>query len=160
MAIVRWEPLRELTTLQNEMNRLFSTAFDAPSHGNGSTLRRWMPAMDLVEAEQHFVLTADLPGMTEADVNIEVDDRVLTVSGERKANHEASQDGYHRVERAFGSFSRSLTLPKGVNAEAVEANFEHGVLEIRIPKPEQPKPRKITIAANKTIEAESEPAAA
>jgi HSP20 family protein len=160
MAIVRWEPLRELTSLQNEMNRLFSTAFDAPSNGNGSTLRRWMPAMDLVETDDHFVLTADLPGMTEADVNIEVDDRVLTVSGERKANHEASQDGYHRVERAFGSFSRSLTLPKGVNAEAVEANFEHGVLEIRIPKPEQPKPRKITIAANKTIEAESEPAAA
>jgi HSP20 family protein len=160
MAIVRWEPLRELTSLQNEMNRLFSTAFDAPSNGNGSALRRWMPAMDLVETDDHFVLTADLPGMTEADVNIEVDDRVLTVSGERKANHEASQDGYHRVERAFGSFSRSLTLPKGVNAEAVEANFEHGVLEIRIPKPEQPKPRKITIAANKTIEAESEPAAA
>jgi HSP20 family protein len=152
MAIVRWEPLRELTSLQNEMNRLFSTAFDAPSNGNGSTLRRWMPAMDLVETDDHFVLTADLPGMTEADVNIEVDDRVLTVSGERKANHEASQDGYHRVERAFGSFSRSLTLPKGVNAEAVEANFENGVLEIRIPKPEQPKPRKITIAP-KTIEA-------
>jgi len=159
MAIVRWEPLRELTSLQNEMNRLFSSAFDTPTNG-AQTMRRWMPAMDLVETDSQFVLTADLPGLTENDVNIEVDDRVLTVSGERKANHEASQDGYHRVERAFGSFSRSLTLPKGVNAEAVEANFEHGVLEIRIPKPEQPKPRKITIAANKTIEAESEPAAA
>jgi HSP20 family protein len=155
MAIVRWEPLRELTTLQNEMNRLFSSAFDTPGSGNGNTLRRWMPAMDLVETESHFVLTADLPGLTESDVNIEVDDRVLTVSGERKAKHESTKDGYHRVERAFGSFSRSLTLPKGVNAEAVQAAFEHGVLEIRIPKPEQPKPRKITIAANKTIEAES-----
>jgi len=155
MAIVRWEPLRELTSLQNEMNRLFSSAFDTPSNSNGSTLRRWMPAMDLVETEDHFVLTADLPGMTEADVNIEVDDRVLTVSGERKAKHEAAKDGYHRVERAFGSFSRSLTLPKGVNAEAVAAGFENGVLEIRIPKPEQPRPRKISISANKTIEAES-----
>src|SRR3954471_2619135 len=157
MAIVRWEPLRELTSLQNEMNRLFSTAFDTPGNGNGSgtTLRRWMPAMDLVEGETHFLLTADLPGMTEGDVNIEVDDRVLTVSGERKANYESSRDGYHRVERAFGSFSRSLTLPKGVNAEAVEANFENGVLEIRIPKPEQPKPRKISISSNKTIEAGS-----
>ena len=154
MAIVRWEPLRELTTLQNEMNRLFSSAFDTPTGGNGNTMRRWMPAMDLVETDEYFVLTADLPGLTENDVNIEVDDRVLTVSGERKAKHESTKDGYHRVERAFGSFSRSLTLPKGVNAEAVEAAFEHGVLEIRIPKPEQPKPRKISIAP-KTIEAES-----
>src|SRR3954470_13309187 len=154
MAIVRWEPLRELTTLQNEMNRLFSSAFDTPTTGNGNTMRRWMPAMDLVETETHFVLTADLPGLTESDVNIEVDDRVLTVSGERKAKHESTKDGYHRVERAFGTFSRSLTLPKGVNAEAVEAAFENGVLEIRIPKPEQPKPRKISISP-KTIEAET-----
>ena len=145
MAIVRWEPLRELTTLQNEMNRLFSTAFDTPTGGNGSTLRRWMPAMDLVEADEHFVLTADLPGMTEADVNIEVDDRVLTVSGERKANYETSKDGFHRVERAFGTFSRSLTLPKGVDAGAVSASFDNGVLEIHIPKPEQVKPKKIEI---------------
>src|SRR3954462_9643989 len=116
MAIVRWEPLRELASIQNEMNRLFGTVFDAPAASNGSTLRRWMPAMDLVETDDHFVLTADLPGMTEADVNIEVDDRVLTVSGERKAKHETAKDGFHRVERAFGAFSRSLTLPKGVNA--------------------------------------------
>jgi HSP20 family protein len=153
MAIVRWEPLREFTTLQNEMNRLFNTAFDAPSTGNnGGTLRRWMPAMDLVETDDHFVLRADLPGLSENDVNIEVEDRVLTVSGERKSEHETQKEGYHRVERAFGTFSRSLTLPEGINPEAVEANFDRGVLEVRIPKPEQPKPRKITIAP-KTIEA-------
>jgi HSP20 family protein len=162
MAIVRWEPLRELTTLQNEMNRLFGTVFDTPTQSNGGTMRRWMPAMDLVEAEGYFVLTADLPGLSEEDVNIEVEDRVLTVSGERKATHEVSKDGFHRVERAFGTFSRSLTLPEGINPEAVEASFDRGVLEVRIPKPEQPKPRKISIAA-KTIEAkstDSEPAAA
>jgi HSP20 family protein len=154
MAIVRWEPLREFATLQNEMNRLFGTVFDAPAQGNGGTMRRWMPAMDLVEAEGHFVLTADLPGLSEEDVTIEVEDRVLTVSGERKATHEVTKEGYHRVERAFGTFSRSLTLPEGINAEAVEASFDRGVLEIRIPKPEQPKPRKIAIAP-KTIEAKS-----
>jgi HSP20 family protein len=162
MAIVRWEPLREFATLQNEMNRLFGTVFDAPAPGNGGTMRRWMPAMDLVESESHFVLTADLPGLSEEDVNIEVEDRVLTVSGERKAAHEVTKEGYHRVERAFGTFSRSLTLPEGINAESVEASFDRGVLEIRIPKPEQPKPRKISIAP-KTIEAkstESEPTAA
>ena len=157
MAIVRWEPLRELSTLQNEMNRLFGTVFDTPA--NGGTMRRWMPAMDLVETQDHFVLRADLPGLSEEDVNIEVEDRVLTVSGERKSEHTESKDGYHRVERAFGSFSRSLTLPEGINAEAVTASFDRGVLEVRIPKPEERKPRKISIgvggSAPKTIESES-----
>jgi HSP20 family protein len=158
MAIVRWEPLRELASIQNEMNRLFGTVFDSPTPGNGGTLRRWMPAMDLVETDDHFVLRADLPGLTEGDVNIEVEDNVLTVSGERKAEHETTKEGYHRVERAFGSFSRSLTLPEGVDADAVTANFDRGVLEIRIPKPEQRKPRKISIGvgdAPKTIESDS-----
>jgi HSP20 family protein len=98
-----------------------------------------------VETESHFVLSADLPGMTEKDVNIEVEDRVLTVSGERKATHETTKEGYHRVERAFGSFSRSLTLPQGVDPEAVTASFDKGVLEVRVPKPEQSKPRQIQI---------------
>jgi len=155
---VRWEPLREFATLQNEMNRLFGSVFDTPPQGNGGTLRRWMPAMDLVETEDHFVLRADLPGLSEEDVNIEVEERVLTISGERKAEHTENKDGYHRVERAFGSFSRSLTLPEGVNAEAVSASFDRGVLEVRIPKPEQRKPRKISIGVGgqpKTIDAES-----
>ncbi|HWK29518.1 MAG TPA: Hsp20/alpha crystallin family protein [Solirubrobacter sp.] len=159
MAIVRWEPLRELTTLQNEMNRLFGTVFDAPAQGSGGTLRRWMPAMDLVETDDHFVLRADLPGMSEADVNIEVEDRVLTVSGERKAEHAETKEGYHRVERAFGSFSRSLTLPEGVDAGQVTASFDRGVLEVQIPKPEERKPRKISIGvgnAPKTIEGSAE----
>jgi HSP20 family protein len=158
MAIVRWEPLREMASIQNEMNRLFGTVFDAPAPGNGSALRRWMPAMDLVETDDHFVLRADLPGLSEDDVNIEVEDNVLTISGERSAEHEATKEGYHRVERAFGSFSRSLTLPEGVDAEAVTANFDRGVLEIRIPKPEQRKPRKISIGVGdtaRTIESDS-----
>jgi HSP20 family protein len=155
MTIVRWEPFRELNTLQNEMNRLFNTVFDAPSPGNGSTLRRWMPAMDLVETDDHFVLRADLPGLTEDDVKIEFEDGTLTVSGERNAEHESKNEGYYRVERAFGSFSRSLTLPQGVDAEAVTANFDRGVLEVRIPKPEERKPRRIEISGGgqPTIEA-------
>ena len=155
MAIVRWEPLRELTTLQNEMNRLFGSVFDTPPQGNAGTLRRWMPAMDLVESADHFVLRADLPGMDEDDVAIELEDGVLIVSGERKAEHEQTKEGFHRVERSFGSFSRSLTLPQGVDADAVTASFDRGVLEIRIPKPEQRKPRKIAINGQDAIEAES-----
>jgi HSP20 family protein len=158
MTIVRWEPLRELSSLQSEMNRLFNTAFDAPSGSSGTALRRWVPAMDLVESGDQFVLRADLPGMSEEDIQIELEDGTLTVSGERKAEHTESKDGYHRVERAFGSFSRSLTLPEGIDAEAVSASFDKGVLEVQIPKPEERKPRKISIGVGnspKTIDTES-----
>ena len=161
MAIVRWEPLREVASIQNEMNRLFGTVFDAPSPGNGSAMRRWMPAMDLVETEDHFVLRADLPGLSEEDVSIEVADDVLTISGERRFEQEAA-GGHVRVERGFGAFRRSLTIPDGVDAEAVTAAFDKGVLEVRIPKPEQRKPRKISIGvgdAAKTIETTVAPGA-
>ncbi len=111
-------------------------------------MRRWMPAMDLFETGDSFVLQADLPGLSEADVNIELEDSTLTISGERKASHEHSGDGegYYRVERASGAFQRSLTLPKGVDPEAVTASVDRGVLEVRIPKPEARKPRRIEIA--------------
>jgi HSP20 family protein len=143
VTIVRWEPFREISSLQSEMNRLFNAAFDTPS---GSQARRWAPPMDLLETEDQFVLRADLPGMGESDVKIELEDNVLTLSGERRSEHEANGEGFHRVERAFGSFSRSLTLPKGVDPEGVVAGFDRGVLEVRIPKPEQRKPRRIEIS--------------
>ena len=164
MALIRWEPVRELNTIQTEMNRLFNNFFDTPAGpGGASQLRRWVPAMDLVETDEDFVLRADLPGLTEKDVNLELDDNVLTVSGERKAEHEERKEGYYRVERASGSFSRSLTLPEGVDADRVTASFERGVLEVRIPKPEVRKPRKVAIAVSgageQTIEgAEASPA--
>ena len=144
MTVVRWEPMRELGTLQSEMNRLFNTVFDSPG-GNAGTLRRWMPAMDLLETDEHFVLRADLPGMSEEDVSIELEDSTLTISGERKAEHEEKQEGFYRVERASGAFQRSLTLPRGVDPEAVTASFDRGVLEVRVPKPEERKPRRIHI---------------
>ena len=109
--------------------------------------QRWTPPMDLVEGDDAFVLRADLPGMTEDDVSIEVQDATLTVSGERRAEHQERQRGWYRVERSFGRFSRSLTLPEGVDHEGIRASFDKGVLEVRIPKPEQRKPRKITISA-------------
>ena len=151
MTIVRWEPLRELGTLQSEMNRLFNTVFDGPAP-SGATMRRWMPAMDLLEAGDEFLLRADLPGLSEDDVKIELEDSTLTISGERKAEHEGQGEGFYRVERATGAFSRSLTLPKGVDPEAVSARFDRGVLEVRIPKPAERKPRRISIGG-------SEPAA-
>jgi HSP20 family protein len=146
------------------MNRLFNTFFESPTTGNGGSFRRWIPAMDLVETETDFVLKADLPGLAEGDVNIEVEDNVLTISGERKAEREDRKEGYYRVERSFGSFRRSLTLPEGVDPESVRASFDRGVLEVHVPKPEERKPRKVAITVGgepKTIEgsATSDPAA-
>jgi HSP20 family protein len=147
MALIRWEPTRELQTIQQEMNRLFGTFFDTPegAGAGGGNVRRWIPAMDLVEEGDHFVLRADLPGVSEEDVNIELEDNVLTVSGERKSEHGESREGYHRVERVAGRFARSLTLPDGVDPESIQARFENGVLTVRIPKPEQRKPRRVAI---------------
>ena len=148
MAVVRWDPTRELDSLQGEMNRLFSSFFDTPTKTkgtNGGAARRWIPSMDLVETQDDFVLKADLPGMSENDVNVELENNVLTISGERQAEHEEQQEGYYRLERATGSFSRALSLPEGIDADAVAATFDNGVLTVRIPKPAQVKPRKVKI---------------
>lgn len=162
MALVRWDASRELDTLQGEMNRLFSTFFDTPTtrggNGHGAS-RRWIPAMDLVETKDDFVLRADLPGIGHDDVSIEVENNVLTIAGERKSEHEERHEGYYRVERATGSFARSLSLPEGIDPESVAATFDNGVLTVRIPKPAQAKPRKVRIgvgdAEPATIEAET-----
>ena len=124
-----------------DFNRLVNTLFE-PANGQAE---RWVPAMDLTEAEDHFVLKADLPGLGEEDVAIEIQDNTLTISGERKAESERTEQGWHRVERVFGRFSRSLALPEGVNADGVSASFDRGVLEVHIPKPEERKPRRIAI---------------
>ena len=147
MALIRWEPVAELNSLQNEMNRLFNTFFDqpAPAGRGGGQARRWIPPMDLVETKDHYVLRADLPGLFEEEVNVQLQDNVLTISGERKAQHETEHEGYYRLERAFGGFSRSLTLPEGIDPDAVQAHFDRGVLELRIPKPEQKRPRQVQI---------------
>ena len=146
MALVRWDPARELDTLQTDVNRVFDTFFGGRT-ANGAT-RRWVPPMDLVETDDHLVLRADLPGLDKEDVEIEVKDGVLTISGERRTEHEDSADGYHRVERAYGRFSRSLSLPQGIDADQVQADFDKGVLEVRIPKPAERKPHRVQIGAS------------
>jgi len=138
MALIRWEPV--------PMNRLFNNLFDTPTVAS-APVRRFAPATDLLESESHYILRADLPGMSEEDVNIELDGNVLTVSGERSGGHEDRKQGYYRVERSYGSFRRSLRVPDGVDAEAITATFDKGVLEISVPKPEQSKPHKVQITA-------------
>jgi HSP20 family protein len=151
MALVRWEPARRLDSFQSDFDRLFDAFLGARPQNTAS---RWVPAMDLVETEDQLVLKADLPGLDRDDVEIEVTDGVLTVSGERKTEHEDHEDGYHRVERAYGSFSRSLSLPDGIDAEQVKADFDKGVLVVRIPKPAERQPHRVQIGATVNGEAQ------
>jgi HSP20 family protein len=155
MALIRWEPVAELNSIQTEMNRLFNTFFDSPrpSGQSGTATPRWIPPMDLIESGDHYVLTADLPGLSEGDVDITLQGGVLTISGQRKPAHDPRGEGYYRLERPFGGFSRSLTLPEGIDPGAVAAQFDRGVLEVRIPKPEQTKPRKVAISTTAGSEA-------
>lgn len=142
MPLVPWQPAgRDLSSLQGDMNRLFSSFF-----GDQSAMR-WAPAMDLVEKQENYEITADLPGLTQDDVSIEVEDNVLTISGERKQQSEQKQGNFYRAERAYGSFSRSITLPQGVDADAIKASFENGVLRLEVPKPPQQRPRRVQIQA-------------
>ena len=143
-TLVRWDPAVEVDSLQSEMNRLFDGFFGGRSNGSESA-RRWVPQMDLAETEDDLVLTADLPGVSPDDVSIEIKEGTLTVAGERKDRRESKGAGYHRVERRFGGFSRTMTLPRGVDAEGVAADFADGVLEVRIPKPEERKPHRVEI---------------
>lgn len=146
MALVRFEPARELDALQREMNRLFGAAFNGESSG----ARGWLPAMDLVEEDDALVLRADLPGVEEDSINVEFQENVLTISGERQSEAQSQNGGFRRIERPSGAFSRSLTLPEGVDPDSVKASFNNGVLEVRVPKPEERKPRRVAINVGDT----------
>ena len=147
-TLVRWEPFRELATLQTEMSRLMNGLFE----GNGRTTQAWVPAVDVWETENELVLSFDLPGIDEDAIAVELDDDVLTVSGERERTSEHSGERFYRFERRFGTFSRSVTLPPGVKEEAITADYRNGVLEIRIPKPEEQKPKRIKVGSTGAIE--------
>ena len=153
MALVRWDPFRDLTALQSEVNRLFSRA------GAGDTAERqsWTPSIDVIETDDAIKLKAELAGMEPNDINIEVQDNVLTVSGERRFQEEVKEDKYYRIERRYGSFSRSIALPQTVDESRIDARYDNGVLEVTVPKAEVAKPKKITVAiggeTQKTVEA-------
>lgn len=144
MALVRLDPSREIEAFQTDMNRLFDSFFRSDSN---SAVRRWVPATDLVEEGDDLVLRLDLPGMTEDDVSVEVDANVLTISGERRDTRESAESGFYRIERSFGKFSRSFTLPEGVEPDAIAGEFDRGVLELRVPKPAEQKPHRVEIGA-------------
>ena len=142
-AVVRFDPFRDITTLRDEMNRLFSRAV-GEGGGSGSA---WTPAVDVFDTDDSIVLRAELPGLKTEDIEIEVDENVLTLKGERRFEETVEEGRYYRLERAYGHFQRSITLPQGVKAEEISASFDNGVLSVRVPKADEVKPRKIAVTA-------------
>lgn len=150
MSIVRYDPFRDLRTLQEEVNRLFSTnltrAFDDEGIGRGA----WAPSVDIYENKDQIVLEAELPGMKQEDFDLSVENNVITLRGERKFEKTDETDNYHRVERSYGSFTRSFTLPQTVTAEGATAEYSNGVLRVTLPKREETKARRIEIKGTDT----------
>jgi len=139
----RWEPFRGAATLQEQVNRLFNDVFER--NQNESSLSTWAPAVDIYETEQELVVKADLPDVDPKELDIRVENNVLTIRGERKFEKNVSQDNYLRVERTYGAFSRSFSLSNTVNPEAIKAEYRNGVLSLAIPKREEAKPKQIKV---------------
>ena len=146
-TLVRWEPFRELGAVQSEMSRWMNGLLEGP----GRVTQNWVPALDVWETPTEVVYAFDLPGIPEDAITIEVKDDNLTVSAERQKTEESNDNGFYRFERRYGMFARAVGLPQGVDQENISARYENGVLEIRVPKPEEQKPKKI--ALSKTVEA-------
>jgi HSP20 family protein len=143
-TLIRWEPIRELAAMQNEMSRWMNGLFEGP----GRTTQSWVPAVDVWETENELVYAFDLPGIPEDKISVEFDDGSLMVTAEREREHKVEDDRFYRYERRYGTFTRSLALPQGVTEEHVGADYKNGVLEIRVRKPEEKKPHRIQIGGN------------
>lgn len=146
MNLVRWNPWRGAATLQNSVNRFFDDPFFRTFDGDDDVqMGTWHPVVDLFEKDDNYVVKAELPGLKKEDITIDIEDRLLTLKGERKYENEVKEDNYYRRERSYGKFQRSFRLPTDVNPDDVKAKFNDGVLEIEVPKPEEKKPKQITI---------------
>jgi len=148
MAIVRWEPFRDLVAVQDRLNRIFDDTFRGNPRGSDEDWAlggQWAPSVDIFEHEGNLVLRAELPGIEPKDVDVHVENNVLTLRGERKFESEVKREKYHRVERAYGTFSRSFTLPNVVDTEKIKAEYRDGVLNVTLPTKEEAKPKQISI---------------
>ncbi len=147
MAIVRWEPFRDLMGVQERMNRLFDEAFRGVQRaGEEDSLGgSWAPLVDVYEHEGSIVLKAELPGIEPKDVDVKVENNVLTLRGERRLDSEIKRENCHRIERAYGAFSRSFTLPNLVDTDKIQAEYKDGVLRLTLPTREEAKAKQITI---------------
>lgn len=142
-TITRWEPFQGLSSFQERLNRLFDNTF--PNKGDESALTAWVPAVDVYETEDELVIKTDLPEISEKDLDVRVENNRMTIRGERKFEQEAKEDNYLQMERAYGSFSRSFSLPNTVNTEAIRAEYKNGVLTVTLPKRAESKPKQVKI---------------
>jgi len=142
-TLTQFHPFRGVSTFQDQVNRLFTEAFDRSS--SEANLTAWAPAVDIYETEHELVVKADIPDIKPEELDIRVENNILTIRGERKFEKNVSEDNYLRVERSYGSFSRSFSLANTVNAEAIRADYKNGVLTLNIPKREEAKPKQIKV---------------
>jgi len=142
-SVIRWEPFRNVNSLQEQFSRLFDTSF--PGRSSESDLTTWAPAVDIQETENELVLKADLPGIEEKDIDVHIENNTLTIRGERKFEKQVNEDNYLRVERSYGSFSRSFSLPNTINTEAINAEYKNGVLTVQMPKRAESKPKQVKV---------------
>jgi HSP20 family protein len=142
-SITRWDPFRNFSALQDQFNRMVESGLKASP--DNSALTTWAPAVDIYETENDLVLKADLPEVAEKDIDIRVENNMLTIHGERKFEESVKEDNYLRVERAYGSFSRSFSLPNTVDTESIKANYKNGVLTVELPKRAESKPKQVKI---------------
>ena len=155
-VLTRWDPFREFSTLQDRMNRLFRDNF-TEGRDEALTTAGFAPAVDVYEDEHNVTLKIEVPGIEEKDIDVRIENNVLTVHGERKFEKEEKEENYRRIERQYGSFTRSFTLPNTVDAEKVNANYEKGVLKITLAKKAEAKPKqiKVNVGSDKTLDAKS-----
>jgi HSP20 family protein len=146
MNLVKWNPGREMATLNNQISRFFDESF-FPTRwlDDDSGVGSWNPKVDIYENDNNFVIKAELPGLEKKDVSIDVQDRVLTLKGERKLENEVKEDNYYRREMSYGRFQRAFTLPANVDSDKITADFKDGLLKIEVPKPEEAKPKNVSI---------------
>lgn len=157
MSIVKYDPFRELRSLQDEMTRLFTGVRPASFDREDMTHGAWAPSVDIFEDKERLILEAELPGMSRDDFDISVENNVITLKGERKFEKKTEGDNYHRVERSYGSFTRSFTLPQTVTADGATADFDNGVLRVALPKREETKARRIEITGSGSDAKQIEP---
>jgi HSP20 family protein len=152
-VLTRWDPFREFTTLQDRMNRLFQDSF-TQGRDEALSTSSFAPAVDVYEDEHKITLKIEVPGIDEKDIDIRVENNVLTVTGERKFEKEEKEENYRRVERHYGSFTRSFTLPNTVNSENISADYDRGVLKVQLAKKAEAKPKqiKVNVSSSKTLE--------
>jgi HSP20 family protein len=145
MAIIRWDPFRDMVTLREKMNRLFEDVFTGRGEDKELAASTWAPAVDIYETENELIMTAEVPGIEEKDIEIKIEDNTLSLRGERKFEKETKEENYHRIERSYGSFYRAFTLPNSIDPDRIQAEHENGVLKISMPKRQELKPRKVKI---------------